>query len=106
MSVQIGLSPEEMLTVYNRMFLDVWSRYKERIDWQEANISARLQQGQTVDLSAWLTNVLEVAITASRDSAVLTMAENNERIAASLEQAGIAWPESAVAAVNGEVKIN
>ena len=98
MSVQIGRSPEEMLTVYNRMFLDVWSRYKERIDWQEANISARLQQGQTVDLSAWLTNVLEVAITASRDSAVLTMAENNERIAASLEQAGIAWPESAAAA--------
>jgi hypothetical protein len=106
MPVQIGLSPEEMLTVYNRMFLDVWSRYKERIDWQQANISARLQQGQEVDLSEWLTNVLEVAVTASRDSAVLAMAENNERIAAALAQAGISWPENIAAAANSEAEIN
>ena len=104
MPVQIGLSPEEMLTVYNRMFLDVWSRYKERIDWQQADISARLQQGQEVNLGEWLTEVLEVAITASRDSAVLTMAENNERIAAALEQAGLFLPEGAAAAVNGEAE--
>lgn len=89
MPLQIGLSPEEMLSVYNRMFLDVWSRYKERIDWKKADISERLRQGQDADISDLLTDVLEVAITASRDSAVLTMAENNERIAAALMQAGV-----------------
>ena len=92
--IQIGLSPEEMLAVYNRMFLDVWSRYKERIDWQKANISEQLIQGQEVDLSDWLTEVLEVMATASRDSAILTMAENNERIEAYLARAGFLGAET------------
>lgn len=88
---QLGLTTEEMLSTFNRMYLDVWSRYKQQIDWRQGDISRRLEAGEKVDLGDWLVEVMEVMATASRDSAILTMAENNERIAAQLNQAGIDW---------------
>ncbi len=94
MEAKIGLSPEEMITVFNRMYLDAWERTKERINWESAHISEQLAQGKQVDISNWIVEVLEVVVTAARDGAVLTMIENNERIKSDLSRAGLIIPET------------
>ncbi len=94
MEAKIGLSPEEMITVFNRMYLDSWERTKDRINWESANISEQLAQGKQVDISSWIVEVLEVVVTAARDGAVLTMIENNERIKSDLIQAGCIIPKT------------
>jgi len=68
METHLGLTPEEMISIFNRMYLDVWEKTRERINWEEQ------------DISKLLLDVLEVVITAARDGAILTMYENNEKI--------------------------
>ncbi len=92
METRIGLSPEEMITVFNRMYLDVWERTKERVNWECGRISEQMSQGKNVDIGQWLVEVLEVVVTAARDGAILTMYENNERIYEELEKAGVKLP--------------
>ncbi len=92
METRIGLSPEEMITVFNRMYLDVWERTKERVNWECGRISEQMSQGKNVDIGQWLVEVLEVVVTAARDGAILTMYENNERIYEDLEKAGVKLP--------------
>lgn len=92
METKIGLSPEEMITVFNRMYLDVWERTKERVNWECGKISEQLSKGKNVDIGQWIVEVLEVVVTASRDSAILTMYENNERIYEELKLAGVKLP--------------
>lgn len=73
----LGLSPEEMITIFNRMYLDVWEKNKNHIPWNEK------------EPTALLIPLLEVIVTAVRDATMLTLYENNERIVESLEKAGI-----------------
>lgn len=77
METHLGLSPEEMIGIFNRMYLDVWERTRERINWQEP------------DVSKLMLEVLEVVMTAARDGAILTMYENNEKICQELKAAGV-----------------
>ena len=93
METRIGLTPEEMISIFNRMYLDVWNRTRERINWEMARISEQLSQGQEVDLGQWVVEVLEVVVTAARDGTILTLYENNERIAEDLRRLGVHVPE-------------
>ena len=82
METHLGLTPEEMISIFNRMYLDVWEKTRERINWEEQ------------DISKLLLDVLEVVITAARDGAILTMYENNEKIYEDLRAAGVPLPET------------
>lgn len=92
METRLGLTPEEMITVFNRMYLDVWEKTKGNINWELAKISEQIKQDKEVDISRLLLEVLEVVITATRDGFVVAMYENNEKIfsdlAAYMQQAG------------------
>ncbi|MDQ7822960.1 MAG: hypothetical protein RDV48_09225 [Candidatus Eremiobacteraeota bacterium] len=79
METHIGLTPEEMIYMFNRMYLDVWEKSKEKINWDE---DGRVSQKTLME-------VLEVVITAARDGAIITMYENNEKIHHDLQQMGL-----------------
>lgn len=85
MENHLGLAPEEMISIFNRMYLDVWEKTRDRINWQEEDFPKLLLQ------------VLEVVVTAARDGAILTMYENNERTYEQLKSAGIRLPETGAA---------
>ncbi len=104
METHLGLTPEEMISVFNQMYLDVWEKTREKVNWEAANITKRMAEGGTeVDLSELLLRLLEVVITAARDGAILTMYYNNEKIYEDLRRAGIELPVSEVSApVAGE----
>ncbi len=93
METRIGLTPEELITIFNRMYLEVWSKTKERVNWEAAQISQQIQSGKDVDIADLLVELMEVVITAARDGAILTIYENNEQIAEDLRQAGIELPQ-------------
>ena len=88
----LGLTPEEMITTFNRMYLDAWERSKEGIDWQAANLSQQIADGKKVDLSNWMLEVLEIVVSASRDGMALTLTENNRRIAQQLAELEVPVP--------------
>lgn len=89
METNLGLTPEEMISMFNRMYLDVWEKTKERINWEETDEKTH----------KLLMDVLEVVITAARDGVILTMYENNEKIYHDikeyLKQAGVTIAEGA-----------
>ena len=93
METRIGLTPEEMISIFNRMYLDVWNRTRERINWECGKISEQLSEGKNVDLGKWMVEVLEVVVTAARDGTILTLYENNEKICEDLRRAGVRLPE-------------
>lgn len=74
---RLGLSPEELITTFNKMYLDIWEKNKEHIPWEEK------------ELASLLIPLMEVIVTAVRDATMLTIYENNERIFEELEKAGI-----------------
>lgn len=81
MNNHLGLTPDEMISVFNRMYLEVWEKTKDNINWDLAKISKQMEdEGKEVDISRLLLEVLEVVITATRDGFVVAMYENNERI--------------------------
>jgi hypothetical protein len=84
METNLGLTPEEMISMFNRMYLDVWEKTREKINWEEPITQKCLME------------VLEVVITAARDGAILTMYENNEKVYRDLKdilkQAGVNVP--------------
>lgn len=85
METHLGLTPEEMISMFNRMYLDVWEKTKEKINWDETDEKTH----------KLLMDVLEIVVTATRDGVILTMYENNERIYENLRQAGINISETA-----------
>jgi len=91
--VHLGLSPEEMINIFNGMYLDVWEKTREKVNWEAANISQQIKDGKEVDLSDLLLRLLEVVITAARDGAILTMYYNNEKVYEDLRAAGIELPQ-------------
>jgi hypothetical protein len=93
METHIGLTPEEMISIFNRMYLDVWEKTRDKVDWEIANISKQMREGKDVDISKFLLELMEVVITAARDGAILTMYENNEKIYYDLKNAGVKLPE-------------
>ena len=80
METHLGLTPEEMISVFNRMYLDVWEKTRNNINWELAKITKQINEGKEVDISRLLLEVFEVVITATRDGFVVAMYENNEKI--------------------------
>lgn len=74
---RLGLSPEELITTFNKMYMDVWEKNKEHVPWDEK------------DIASLLIPLLEVVVTAVRDSTMLAIYENNERIFDELTKAGL-----------------
>ncbi|HXE72241.1 MAG TPA: hypothetical protein VNO81_06235 [Candidatus Nitrosotenuis sp.] len=93
METRLGLTPEEMISIFNRMYLDVWNRMRDHIQWEASNISRQLAEGQEVDIRPLLLQVLEVVVTAVRDGTILALYENNDRIYEELRKAGVNLPE-------------
>ena len=87
MDTHLGLTPEEMITLFNRMYLEVWEKTKGNINWELAKVSQQIKEDKEVDVSRLLLEVLEVVITATRDGFVVAMYENNEKIFSDLRAA-------------------
>jgi len=87
MDTHLGLTPEEMITLFNRMYLEVWEKTKGNINWELAKVSKQIKEDKEVDISRLLLEVLEVVITATRDGFVVAMYENNEKIFSDLRAA-------------------
>lgn len=85
------MSPEELIDTFNQMYLQSWGEVSEKLQWDLATISRR---GSTddVDLGPFLLELMEAVVNACRDSTVLTIYENNERLAQELEACGITLP--------------
>lgn len=77
LETHIGLSPEEMITIFNRMYLDVWEKMRGKIDWKKKEPPELILE------------VMEVVVTAMRDGAMLALYENNERLYQDLVEAGV-----------------
>lgn len=92
MESRIGLAPEELIAIFNSMYLDVWERMQDQVEWQSGRVTEELAAGREVDLKPLLLELMEVVITAARDATVLTVYENNEKIVEDLKQAGIELP--------------
>lgn len=89
MQTHLGLSPDEMINIFNQMYLDVWEKTRDKVNWEAASISKRFGEGQDVDISELLLRLLEVVVTAARDAAILTIHYNNEKVAEDLRLAGV-----------------
>jgi hypothetical protein len=99
METHLGLTPEEMISVFNRMYLDVWEKTKNNINWEMAKITSQVKEDKDVDISRLLLEVLEVVITATRDGFVVAMFENNEKIYSDLRMAMMKQAELAGGAI-------
>lgn len=82
MEPRVGLSPEEMIANFNRMYQDSWERSREQIDWQAI-------KRPNADLSKWVLEVLEIVMASSRDAMTFTLVENNKRIAEQMVEQGL-----------------
>lgn len=101
MDTHLGLTPEEMITLFNRMYLEVWEKTKGNINWELAKISQQAKEGKEVDISRLLLEVLEVVITATRDGMVVAMYENNEKIFSDLSAAAAQGARGGMAGGSG-----
>jgi hypothetical protein len=88
---RLGLSPEELIETFNQMYLQSWGEVSEKLQWDLATLS-RKGAGDEVDLGPFLLELMEAVVNACRDSTVLTIYENNERLAQDLEACGITLP--------------
>jgi hypothetical protein len=87
---RLGLSPEELIETFNQMYLQSWGEVSEKLQWDLATLSRG--GGDEVDLGPFLLELMEAVVNACRDSTVLTIYENNERLAQDLEACGITLP--------------
>lgn len=91
MKPRLGLSPEELIETFNQMYLQSWGEVSEKLQWDLATIS-RKAASDDVDLGPFLLELMEAVVNACRDSTVLTIYENNERLAQELEACGVTLP--------------
>jgi hypothetical protein len=91
----IGMTPDEMVCVFNAIYSDIWEKTKENIHWDHAKISRQLEEGKDVDISRLLLEMFESVMTAARDGVVTVICQNNEKICADLFAASLqAKPET------------
>jgi len=88
---RLGLSPEELIETFNQMYLQSWGEVSEKLRWDLAKIS-RKGSAEDVDMGPFLLELMEAVVNACRDSTVLTIYENNERLAQDLEASGVTLP--------------
>lgn len=76
------MTPQEMVETFNEMYLRSWGEVSEKLRWDLAKVS------QDSDLGPFLLELMEAVVNAARDSTVMTIHENNERVAADLNAYG------------------
>jgi hypothetical protein len=81
------MSPQELVETFNEMYLRSWGEVSEKLRWDLAR-----QQSPDGDLGPFLLELMEAVVNAARDSTVLTIYENNERLAQELESCGVKLP--------------
>lgn len=91
MKPRLGLSPEELIETFNQMYLQSWGEVSDKLRWDLAKLTHRAE-AEEVDLAPFLLELMEAVVNAARDSTVLTIYENNERLAEELESCGIELP--------------
>lgn len=74
------------------MYLQSWGEVSEKLQWDLATLSRRGSSGEEADLGPFLLELMEAVVNACRDSTVLTIYENNERLAQELEACGVTLP--------------
>ena len=79
------MSPQELVETFNQMYLQSWGEVSEKLRWD-------LAKQHDSDLGPFLLELMEAVVNAARDSTVLTIYENNERLAQELESCGIQLP--------------
>ena len=91
MKPRLGMTPEELIETFNEMYLQSWGEVSEKLRWDLAKIS-RAGASEEVDMGPFLLELMEAVVNACRDSTVLTIYENNERVAQDLQDSGIEFP--------------
>lgn len=91
MNPRLGMSPEELIETFNQMYLQSWGEVAEKLRWDLAQVTRKGGSEET-DLGPFLLELMEAVVNACRDSTVLTIYENNERIARELEAGGMKFP--------------
>ena len=91
MKPRLGMTPEELIETFNQMYLQSWGEVSEKLRWDLAKIS-RAGAAEEVDMGPFLLELMEAVVNACRDSTVLTIYENNERVAQDLQESGIEFP--------------
>ena len=81
------MTPQELVETFNQMYLQSWGEVSEKLRWDLAS-----HQGE--DLGPFLLELMEAVVNAARDSAVMMVYENNERLAQELESCGIRLPRA------------
>lgn len=85
MKPRLGMSPQELVETFNQMYLQSWGEVSEKLRWD-------LAKHDDSDLGPFLLELMEAVVNAARDSTVLTIYENNERLAQELESCGVQLP--------------
>ncbi len=85
MKPRLGMSPEELVETFNQMYLQSWGEVSEKLHWELAKVEG---EGGS-DLGPFLLELMEAIVNAARDSTVMTIFENNERIAQDLKASGV-----------------
>ncbi len=83
MKPRLGLSPEELVETFNQMYLQSWGEVSDKLRWDLA------KRQEESDLGPFLLELMEAVVNAARDSTVMTIYENNERLAQELESCGV-----------------
>ncbi len=91
MRPRLGLTPEELIETFNQMYLQSWNEVSDKLRWDLAKLHSQPGQEES-DLAPFLLELMEAVVNAARDSTVLTIYENNERLAQELESCGIELP--------------
>lgn len=82
MKPRLGMTPQELVETFNQMYLRSWGEVSEKLRWDLAKVS------QDSDLGPFLLELMEAVVNAARDSTVMTIYENNERLAEDLKSYG------------------
>jgi hypothetical protein len=80
------MTPQELVETFNQMYLQSWGEVSEKLRWELAR-----HEGGT-DLGPFLLELMEAVVNAARDSTVMAIYENNERLAEELESCGVELP--------------
>lgn len=88
MKPRLGMTPQELVETFNETFLQSWGEVSEKL-----SLELTRQQGEPeADLAPLLLELVEAIANAARDSTVLTIYENNERLAQELQACGVELP--------------
>lgn len=82
MKPRLGMSPQELVEVFNETYLESWGEMSEKLRWD-------VVKGGGEELGPFLLELMEAVVNAARDGAVMAIYENNERVIRDLASSGL-----------------